>query len=896
MTPRKPARLNLPEALNGPFSGAVIGTYGVDIDFLEAHLLRRMPRHLSSRVVLADAMQLHTTLTSGIKPRKANRSYVLAPVTTPHAFHPKFILLTGATHGRLLVGSGNATVGGYIGPGEAFTTYDYTPEESGHIREFAAVKDFLNIIREENGLDAMAWRIIEDQLEQAAWIQGDPEAPTVIHNRKESHLNQLQARLGSEKVLEVIAYAPFHDRKAQAIRDILKSLQPERLTLLAQQHQTTLDIKATTKAVASLGDKFRAFSIKAPAPYEQTYLHAKLVLVRTAQADHLLQGSANLSSVALSRFGVEANVEMGNLLTGKPGEFDPFINAIEWTPIPADLSNLDTAAWSDPTPKPSTLGLIRNACWLPPHLTGTCSQSITATDIRVIAADKAVNPSNTELEHTREATDFTLTFETRDVEAINSARHLTIAITGHEPIDIYPYWVNDLLRMSSTGNRIDLLRDIGADNLNDKEIIDLLEVLDHVLIVDMTSAWKLAHPQQPAETQDEKDHSRLSYEDIDWELVRQHSAYKAFTGHRPRHDTSPTELAILLDSLAERFRQDATGQRAPTGGLDDLDHEQESEDADQVDEDSSDEEEADSTRRLPPSARVKRMWRSFIKRFETSLNNSDFINAMGPGVLIPSYIAFNHLMRLLRSRDLIDPDYVTQAQIRLWNFFYGDQHAPGYLDGLSQQDQDIAQELITHYDDIPLTLAALDDAYQHAYNTVDHLYELRDTARTVIANTLMQPTPQHLTQAAQATMTDTCQTAQQLADDLYSLVLTVDDTEFEKALAITVDLPYTSLRWAKATIRRGGADQQIQEIQLPDEYNLTPQRATALLAEWSRLDPERPYLRVSAGTQVAYYDTGNDEAVQFDRKIGTEAALNLEDLPQPLWLRRVTEWSETAAA
>src|SRR5439155_1495140 len=57
--------------------------------------------------------------------RYIGRTYSVTPVRRPGAFHPKVYLLLGRTKGRLLVGSGNVTLGGLLRNAELFGRFDY---------------------------------------------------------------------------------------------------------------------------------------------------------------------------------------------------------------------------------------------------------------------------------------------------------------------------------------------------------------------------------------------------------------------------------------------------------------------------------------------------------------------------------------------------------------------------------------------------------------------------------------------------------------------------------------------------------------------------------------------------------------------------------------------------
>lgn len=90
-----PARLRLPEKLRGDFTGIVIGTFGASLDFAEGQLFGQLSRSTVNRIVLADQRQLATFVASQPRLRRLNRSYVASPVISPHAHHPKYLMLVG---------------------------------------------------------------------------------------------------------------------------------------------------------------------------------------------------------------------------------------------------------------------------------------------------------------------------------------------------------------------------------------------------------------------------------------------------------------------------------------------------------------------------------------------------------------------------------------------------------------------------------------------------------------------------------------------------------------------------------------------------------------------------------------------------------------------------------
>ena len=198
----KPAgRLNLPEALNGRFTGLTAATYGAEFAFLERFLLPRMPRQITNRVFLVDARQFHKAITLSRGFRRLNRTYATTPIHAARSFHPKFLLLTGPETGRLLIGSGNASLSGYTGAGEAFTVYDWHPDHTEDLSAFTTVRDFLRDLHQGLGIDDLARRLIEDQLTSAEWLTGEPDTrPSCTTSTNRSWINSHNTSASSQSL------------------------------------------------------------------------------------------------------------------------------------------------------------------------------------------------------------------------------------------------------------------------------------------------------------------------------------------------------------------------------------------------------------------------------------------------------------------------------------------------------------------------------------------------------------------------------------------------------------------------------------------------------------------------------------------------------------------------
>ena len=304
----------------------------------------------------------------------------------------------------------------------------------------------------------------------------------------------------------------------RALRAIVRELAPERLVLVVQERQTRLD-KVAIRRLASRVPAFEMLDAPAPRPYPPTWLHAKFLLARTQHGDVLLQGSPNASTVALTEYGENANVELANLLDGQAGTFDPILHALDLRPIPFDT--FEPQAFDETAHDSDVLPVINTVTWTPPRLEGRIRLTLApGTALQVLVGDgTVVVPATVATEVVGDYSVFTLEFAPDDAALIDVAAGLRVEIVDVLISQrIYPYHVNDLVRLTSSGHRVDLLREAGTLDLDDRELEELLAELDRVLIVDGRSLWRLAHPDD-TETADEEDGPHVAYDDLDWDTI-----------------------------------------------------------------------------------------------------------------------------------------------------------------------------------------------------------------------------------------------------------------------------------------------------------------------------------------------------------------------------------------
>lgn len=889
----RPTRIRLPEELSGDFTGVVTGTFGAALDFAEMQFFRQFPQSVVNRIVLADQHQLALFLGSQPPLRRLNRSYVASPVRSPHAHHPKYVMLVGPKEGRLFVGSGNLSIGGYAGPGECFTAHEWHADDvDGNPSPFGAVRELIEATVTAGWVDAVTQERLRDIFKAAPWVpaSGGADSP-VVHNQARSLLDQLVERVGDAKVLEVVAAAPFHDRSADAVNQIVQRLEPKRFRLLVQEGMTRLDVGALGSVLSTV-QHVEILEASAPHPYPSVLLHAKLVLVRTETADILLQGSANLSRVALCEFGSNGNVEIGNLLRGAPGEFDGLLESLDLETRSEGLSTFKADdGWGDGDDDAPPGGGPTNVTWAPPTLSGELSSSL-AQHIEVRVGERAVVAARTTWETVQGRHHFSLEFSETDAARVDFARHIELIDANDDSWTVYPYHLHSLLRLTASGGRADLLQEAGDLDLRDKELEELVAELDRVLVVDGRSLWRLAHPEQPSSEGDQhSDGPNLSYDDLDWSRLGSLPQLRQYGSAAHRALLAPTELGLILQSLTNRFRADA-GVRTSSGDVvddsGDLGAEPESENEDELDDTSgSDDEEESGGRRMAPRQRVRRLWRNFVNRFIRGLADDDFIRSVGSPVIIPTYVVFNHLCRRLRVIDLVDADFLTDVQTRLWSFMWGDVLQDGYLADLPPEELVVARKILAEHDDLQVTLAAVDDVWWHVWENDLPVFDLRTAFQKFLGSGLWDSDPEAFRQAAGAALRSG-DSVERLFENLYSLAAFYEEFEMVNSLASCLGVPASEMREIQDTVMRGGVRSSCTLFRI-ESLEMTSELAARTLALWHHIAPDADYLRLETKNAIAAVDLEHDHGFYFDRQSRTDVPLRLGVRVVPNWEVRLEE-------
>ena len=900
----KTIRLNLPKALKGEFTSLLVGTYGADLLFAEKYILPSLSRSTSSRVILADRSQLMGSLGEAPEIRGMNKNYLVAPVRSKKAHHPKFLLLSGPKQGRLFVGSGNLSISGLTGPGESFTSYDWSEKDPLDVDAFAAIRDLVSKMSGSGLIDEVATQLIDQQWRTAPWIPSTPSKTSpVIHNWDTPFIDQIDSVIGARSIRKIVAAAPFYDRRSKAVADLLERFHPQRIELLVQDHKTTLNLKSLSRVIQTAETKTNLVNVSIPKPYSDLLIHSKFILFCLDKEDLLFQGSANLSEVALSLNGESANVEVGNLLSGVRGSFDSFVSELDQKPI-INIANFSPAEFDPGEINYETLAPIFDATWQSPKLSLRIRGKINGGEVSFQAGGHDLLPVFYETHAIKSETELIIEFSAVDASHVEAAICINVLVAGYPKQFVYPYHLNDLSRMSSSSARLDLLREVGSLDLEDKELLELLTELDRVLIVDGKSIWRLAHPNTEIDLDsDPISGNQIRYEDLNWEVLESHPMMRQYL-RANSGNLQLSELGLVLASLVAKFRLEASGVTAE--GINpnsekgvDAETEPEIEDEDYGDSDSDDNSthhEVSSEIYINASAHAQRALKSFIKRFLAGISDDEYIKYAGSSVIVSGYIIFNHICRNLRLLEKLDSTFLLNSQIQLWEFMWGNSKGAGYLSALPEDERNIAVQLLSDHDDFPLTLASISDACRDVWWDKPQVQPLRDAARSFLSNSLWESITEVLVKAANAADAEYVIDAESLYIDLSELVKFTRPEERDGLMASALGVSKEDFEWISQTVKRRGRTETHPVFTLTVKCEMDLPSISQAYLFWMDSEPERSYFRLKADQYVAILDLEDEIGKFYDLRNGEEITFPVPRGDQSKWLMRLHELYPAAAS
>jgi len=322
-------------------------TFAIDFTAYEQIVLARLRETgCMNNIVLADARMLTWSLDDGARPpRQAGRQYSLVGAEAPGLFHPKLTLQLGVDRARLIVASANLTGSGLAGNLEVVGEVRMGPDGDAHVGLMQEALAFLEqyVPASEQG----ARKQLEWARARTAWLQRvaparEPLAPRLLASGGATIGQRFAELVASEPVSRLVVLSPYWDEKLAAVRWLQAALKPRKTALLIQPQRALFPGKKGLKA--------QLFAVGLLAGPRERFAHAKVVIVQTKRADHVLYGSTNCTVAALGagvaagvnveaalyrRMAAGAAVEalgLGDLLEGEPLQEDavaPYARAEE---------------------------------------------------------------------------------------------------------------------------------------------------------------------------------------------------------------------------------------------------------------------------------------------------------------------------------------------------------------------------------------------------------------------------------------------------------------------------------------------------------------------------------------------------------------------------------------
>ena len=285
---------------------SVVLTYELDLILYDRLVRRRLATAgAGSQVVFCDATCYRRALDAVDATSRIGHAYSVTPVTREGAFHPKAYLLLGRRRGRLIIGSGNATMGGLVRNVEIFSRFDFDADGTR-----PPDPAFARVMALADELARVAAPTVRSQLERARtwtpWLEAAPdeEAPRTVHTGDATAAPLVEAiagAVGETPLKRIVAVSPSFDRRLAAVAALARLGKGTHETVVAvQPDHIDIDGDAVRRLPATV--RFTAFVD--PRPNKKTspadsFAHAKVYVVQTNDADHLFLGSANLSAPAL---------------------------------------------------------------------------------------------------------------------------------------------------------------------------------------------------------------------------------------------------------------------------------------------------------------------------------------------------------------------------------------------------------------------------------------------------------------------------------------------------------------------------------------------------------------------------------------------------------------------
>lgn len=702
--------IRMPDRLRGPWQHALFTTYTIDLGFLEHMVWWPLQETCRNVVVLADEQRLLEACEEQASRRlitHLNRRYLVDGLRFPGAAHPKVVLLTNESRGRLLVGSGNLGPRGWVRGGEVFTEYEFSEDAPEQLAAFVVVRDLLVALLEGSQIAGLARERVEALLEETPWLYqgGVPAPPGVLHNLSRNLFGQLVEAVGGRRVEELRVLSPFYDPGAVALETMLSRFAPERCDVYVEPGCTSVDWRrlATVRDAHAPACRVR--------PYRRDgcdYVHAKAYLLKLSDGALLLTGSPNLSRAALLSSAANGNLEVASILTGARDEFDGLFDELLAGEPQNDLSQLglrppETSEDEAGSARVVLLRAVLGTAVLELCLRGDLPDP---DQLTLQMGPRAVALEGFGASLVAGILTVPLSDELREALAAFHALRLQWR-DGRDPVESNAVFVMDRsaltaeLRSSRSRVEVSAFTDVPMD----EALLAVVMPLER-LFGDYRGAWRAAvRASNPTPTEDEEQRLIL-YDDVDLIALRQHPKIQQYLHTHGAAAAGEGGHWNVLDnvslSVSEFFRQFAQSPGKVRSWEPDVEA---------IAEEDIDPDEDDVDRRRVATLDLRQRREQAVRRFMHSclvgVTSEGFREIAGYVFVSRVYAVFHHTLLRFAEEGWVDLAFVGENVEQLWHFYWGTVDQPGYFYSASEAERQLARAVISDYGEEKTLLAML---------------------------------------------------------------------------------------------------------------------------------------------------------------------------------------------
>lgn len=229
---------------------SIVLTYSLDLPLYDGLIRRTLNRNgIWNQITFCDFSSYVQDLYSQMPAQYAGRHYSVSPILQQGAFHPKVYMLLGPRQGCLLIGSGNATIGGLIRNAEVFGLFNFDAE-----KQAAPHVAFSIVFGLVEGLATYASDTVRKQVKTARQMAMWLNVPGVEDGRKvlvggpgrEDLFSQIKSCLSTNRSDSLFICSSSFDRKLLGMKK-LASLCKSKPTCIVQPQYAEIDGDAVKK-------------------------------------------------------------------------------------------------------------------------------------------------------------------------------------------------------------------------------------------------------------------------------------------------------------------------------------------------------------------------------------------------------------------------------------------------------------------------------------------------------------------------------------------------------------------------------------------------------------------------------------------------------------------------